>query len=169
MPRYITRVAASAVGGTIACTAALMALSARRTGSVWPGLNCTAHWFKGDMAAKVRTPDLNHTAVGFMTNVAATVFWAALYEGALDTGRRAEWNFPIVSVALGPIAAAADYRATPKRFTPGWELIFTKRDMALIYGALAIGMASGSVGIRFASGFRLLKNSRSDPSGWHET
>ncbi|NHN87077.1 hypothetical protein [Acetobacter conturbans] len=147
-PRFLTRMTASAIGGTLTSTAALMMLSAKRTGSPWPGLNCTAHWLKGDKAALVPTPDLVHTGTGFATSAGAIVFWAALYEAALGTGKLSFGRFLAATAALGPVAIVADYGATPKRFTPGWELLFSKRDMTLIYTALVLGMAAGSTAIR---------------------
>ena len=44
--------------------------------------------------------------------------------------------------ALG--AAAVDYLATPKRFTPGWEFVLSKRAMALTYAAMAAGLFVGA-------------------------
>ncbi len=151
-PGFLTRVAASAAGGTVTSTIALMLLSAKRTGSPWPGLNCTAHWLKGDKAAEVRTADLTHTATGFLTSAGAIVFWAALYEKALGGGNPSWSRFLSVTAALGPVAVVADYGATPKRFTPGWELVFSRRDMALIYAALVPGMAAGAALVRLCSG-----------------
>ena len=34
---------------------------------------------------------------------------------------------------------SSDYTVTPRRFTPGWELVLSKRSMALVYGAMAAG------------------------------
>ena len=42
---------------------------------------------------------------------------------------------------MGGFAAAADYTATPKRFTPGWEFVLTPPSMALVYLALSGGLA----------------------------
>jgi hypothetical protein len=42
------------------------------------------------------------------------------------------------------VAAAIDYGVTPKRFTPGWELLLSKRSMVVAYGALALGLAFGT-------------------------
>ena len=42
------------------------------------------------------------------------------------------------------VAAAIDYSVTPKRFTPGWELVLSKRSLVVTYGVLALGLASGT-------------------------
>jgi hypothetical protein len=46
---------------------------------------------------------------------------------------------------MSAIAAAVDYIATPKRFTPGWEFVLSKRSMAATYAAMALGMAAGAL------------------------
>jgi hypothetical protein len=46
---------------------------------------------------------------------------------------------------MSAIAAAIDYGATPKRLTPGWELVLSKRSMAATYGAMALGLAAGAL------------------------
>ena len=103
-------------------------------------LNATSHWLNGDSAASRRRIDFRHTGVGLATHVAATVFWAALFEawlraqparGRADVVRRA--------AAVAALAAVVDYTITPRRFTPGWELVLTKRSMALVYAAMAAG------------------------------
>ena len=47
------------------------------------------------------------------------------------------------ALVMSAIAAAVDYGATPKRFTPGWELVLSKAGMAGAYAALALGFAAG--------------------------
>lgn len=42
------------------------------------------------------------------------------------------------------IAAAVDYGPTPRRFTPGWELVLSKTGMAVAYAGLALGLAAGA-------------------------
>ena len=45
---------------------------------------------------------------------------------------------------MAAVAAAVDYLATPKRFTPGWEFVLSKRAMALTYAAMAAGLFVGA-------------------------
>ena len=78
------------------------------------------------------------------THHAATLFWAVLFERFIQLhpdrrGNRLLGEALIVSA----VASAVDYGATPKRFTPGWELVLTKRSMAAVYGAMALGLAAG--------------------------
>jgi len=84
--------------------------------------------------------------VGYATHHAATVFWAVLFERLVGT-RRPPAALPILqyAVATAAIAAAVDYGATPRRFTPGWEFVLNKRAMAAAYGAMAAGLAASAL------------------------
>jgi hypothetical protein len=45
---------------------------------------------------------------------------------------------------MSVIAATVDYGITPKRLTPGWELVLPTRSMFGAFPALAIGLALGA-------------------------
>lgn len=138
------------VYGAVASSGAAMLLSRLQTGSSGPGVNCTSHWLHSDEAATVRTLDGRHSGVGIATNAAATLFWAWLYGKAL--GRSPGLlRAVLVTLALGPVSCVVDYEATPKRFTPGWELVFSKKSMALIYFAMVLGMAFGALPMQSGS------------------
>ena len=144
LPRpNVLRPLISGVLGAATSTVALALLAAAAgKGSAQP-LHATGHWLNGDAAARERRVDLRHTGVGLATHVAATVFWAAFLEAWLltqpardraDVARRA--------ATVAALAAVVDYTITPKRFTPGWELVLTKRSMALVYAAMAAGFVA---------------------------
>lgn len=131
------------VSGTVASltsVAALAVASLAERGSAPQGLNATSHWWHGDRAARVRRLDLAQTGTGYATHLLATIFWACFYEAwqegrptrnlATQAGRAA---------AVSTAAAIVDYTVTPVRFTPGWELVISKRAMALVYAAMAGG------------------------------
>lgn len=135
--------------GTIASATSTVALAlvarAEGKGALQP-VNSTSHWLNGEQAASFRGADLAHTAVGYATHHAATVFWAVLFERWVGA-RRPVTAMPMVrdALAMSAIAAAVDYGATPKRFTPGWEFVLSKRSMAVAYGAMALGLAAGAL------------------------
>ncbi len=109
-------------------------------------LNATSHWLNGDVSAARRSVDARHTAVGYATHHASCLFWAVPFAAwqakrPANSGRELLRN----AVAMAAIAAAVDYGATPKRFTPGWELVLSKTGMAAAYGVLALGLAFGTV------------------------
>ena len=135
--------------GTIASVTSTVALAllarAEGKGALQP-VNSTSHWMNGEQAASFRRADLAHTAVGYATHHAATVFWAVLFERWVG-GRRPAAVLPLMqdALAMSAFAAAVDYGATPKRFTPGWEFVLSKRSMAVAYAAMALGLAAGAL------------------------
>lgn len=137
------------VSGTFANMASTLALAAASwiegKGMSQP-TNATSHWFNGDRAGEFKGVDLRHTGIGPLTNQAATVFWAAFFERRVGDRQRASMAGMLRdALAMSAVAAAVDYGATPKRFTPGWELVLSKRSMAAVYVAMATGMAAGSL------------------------
>lgn len=109
-------------------------------------LNATSHWRNGEAAASVRAADLANTGVGLATHVGATLFWAMLFEIGVQR-KRSLAPLPMVRdvLLMSAFAAAVDCGAMPKRFTPGWEFVLSKRAMAMDYAALGLGMAAGAL------------------------
>ena len=69
--------------------------------------------------------------------------WAMLFESlrqrsSSDSSAAVVRDAAITSV----VAAAVDYTITPHRFTPGWELVLSKRSMAMAYAAMAAGFVA---------------------------
>ncbi len=131
--------------GVISTLALALVAIGEDKGAIQP-FNATSHWLNGDGAADRRRPDVRHTAVGLGTHVAATFFWALFFEAWMaarptrDIGTVARR-----AAAIAALAATVDYTITPKRFTPGWELVLSKQSMALVYAAMAAGFFAASV------------------------
>jgi hypothetical protein len=104
----------------LASTAAL-AMAARTEGNaaVRP-INATSHWLNGNSARSYQGFDAAHTTVGFLTNHIASIFWATFFD-AWRARRAPVGPLPMLrdAMIMSAIAAAVDYGATPKRFTPG--------------------------------------------------
>ncbi len=137
------------LSGSLASVTSTVALAflARAEGkaAVQP-VNSTSHWLNGEQAGSFKQADLAHTAVGYATHHAATLFWAVIFERWVAP-RRPVAALPMLrdALLLSAIAAAVDYGATPKRFTPGWEFVLSKRSMAAAYVAMAVGLAAGAL------------------------
>ncbi len=149
MPSWITLLRRALLSGTTASatSTAALALVARLEGKgALQPVNATSHWLNGKAAASVSRADRVHTGVGYLTHHAATLFWAALFERAIAR-RRPLGALPMLGSALATsiVAAAVDYQATPKRFTPGWEFVLSRRAMAVAYAAMAVGLAAGAL------------------------
>jgi hypothetical protein len=130
---------------SIASTAALALLAGTEGKSVVQPTNATSHWLHGGSAASHREPDAAHTLVGYATHHASTLFWAVPFEAWLAfRPPRNTAELLRDACAMSAIAAAVDYGATPRRMTPGWELVLSKRSIAATYGAMALGLAAGA-------------------------
>lgn len=126
------------VSGTAAslATSLVLALLARKEqrAAVQP-VNSTSHWYHGGDAGRVRSFDLSHTVLGYLTHHLASSFWAVLFE-ALRSVRRTQ--SPLADAAgVSALAAFVDYRLVPKRLTPGWELVVSRKAIATAYIAMA--------------------------------
>ncbi len=148
-PGRLAIVSAALASGTIATvtSTAALALLARREGKgpAQP-LNATSHWLYGDEAAAFPRGDVDHTPIGLATHYAATIFWALFFE-AWVARRPLRGGMATLggATAVAALAATVDYTITPKRFTPGWEMVLSKGAMALVYAAMAAGFAGAAV------------------------
>ena len=149
MDRWLRIGLSALITGTaasIVSTAALVLLAQREGKSAFQPTNATSHWLHGDHVASHREPDIAHTLIGYATHHASALFWAVPFEIWL-AARPPRTTTALLRNAcmISAIAAAIDYGATPKRLTPGWELVLSKRSMAATYGAMALGLAGGAL------------------------
>lgn len=110
-------------------------------------LNAVSHIAWGEKAAKQNKPSWKYTATGVILNAAAVIGWATIYEWLF--GRAAAKGNVAAAVAGGAAVSAAayvtDYHVVPERFTPGFEKRLSNQSLAAVYGALALGLAFGSL------------------------
>jgi hypothetical protein len=131
---------------SVVSTAALALLAkAEGQGTLQP-TNATSHWLHGDEAARHDEFDVAHTLLGYATHHASAIFWAVPFEAWLAV-RPPSTPADLLrnACAMSAIAAAVDYGVTPKRLTPGWELVVSKNSMVATYGAMALGLAAGAL------------------------
>src|SRR3712207_6111507 len=106
------------VGGTLAhlLASVVLALAGRQeTGSAVAPINAVSHWLWGEEALHADEADWRHTAVGYLTNHAAAVFWAVLHA---KLARQTPWAGTVPGALLGGIATSAaasaiDYTIVP--------------------------------------------------------
>jgi hypothetical protein len=142
-----------ALAGSLASifsTAVLAIAGRRQVGSAVAPINAVSHVYWGDEALHRERLDLNHTALGYLTHHASSIFWAAVYAGLCRDKPATRTALGIVSGAAGLSAAACfiDYRLIPKRLTPGFEHRLSTEAMAGVYAALALGFAAGALALR---------------------
>lgn len=148
-----TRIALSAViSGTAASliSTAALALLARAEGkSALQPANATSHWYHGDSAAIHADGDVAHTAVGYGTHHASALFWALPFQVWLEAQPpRSALELLRDASVMSAIAAAVDYGVVPRRVSPGWELVVSRKSMLVAYGAVALGLAGGALVVR---------------------
>ncbi|MEA2935767.1 MAG: hypothetical protein QOD74_2413 [Variibacter sp.] len=138
--------AISGAAASVASTAALAALSKAEGKQALQPTNSTSHWLHGEDAGHVREADLAHTGIGYATHHASAFLWAFIFERWLaEQPRREPVEMLRDAAVMSAIAAAVDYGLTPKRLTPGWEEVLSKKAIAATYVAFALGLAGGSL------------------------
>lgn len=148
MTRIVETAALAVITGTIASvvtTGALAGLAVLEGRGVSQPTNSTSHWLYGEEAGRVEDADAAHTLVGYTTHHLSAIFWALPFEAWL--ARRPE-STPLALLrdagVMSAIAAVVDYGLVPRRLTPGWESVLSKRSIVAAYAALAVGLALGS-------------------------
>lgn len=139
-----------AVSGTLASllsTCVLAAAGARQAGSAVAAINAVSHWLWGDESLHAQRPTLRHTLAGYLTQHAASIFWATLYSRVYGHHDRAKEVPQAVAggIVTSAVAYLVDYELIPKRLTPGYEHRVSTGAMVAIYAALAAGFALGAV------------------------
>src|SRR3954449_9923237 len=149
MKRWADAAAAALISGTaasLAMTAALALLAKTEGKGALQPINSTSHWLHAEQAGSVRSLDVSHTGLGFGTHHVSALFWALIFERWLAT-RPGRTRLLLLrdAAAMSAIAALVDYVITPKRFTPGWEEVLSKRSIGVTYAAMALGLTAGAM------------------------
>jgi len=153
-PSLFTRALTSGTVSGLATSAVAALAGKRETASYAAPINATSHILWGDEAARHDSASIKYTASGFLLNHLAAVMWAAVHEKwvmpAISRWSATRPSLAPLALTMGGLAVSAgayvtDYYLVPKRFTPGYEKRLSGKSMALIYGALALGLAAGTL------------------------
>ena len=90
MSGWIRTLRSALVSGTAASvtsTLALAVVSRAESKTASQPINASSHWLHGNEAGSFKGVDVAHTAVGYVTHHAATLFWAVLFERWIGTRR----------------------------------------------------------------------------------
>ncbi|GAA4325928.1 hypothetical protein GCM10023144_08770 [Pigmentiphaga soli] len=128
---------------SLASTAMLAWRGARDCDSVFAPVNAVSHWLWEEEALHQQRGTLRHTVAGYAIHHAMSVLWATVYERLLHgrPGRQRAARRGLAALAVTAVACAVDLKATPRRFTPGFERRLDGRSLALVYLAFAAGLA----------------------------
>ncbi len=135
--------------GNAASVLSLLMLLARcrREGvSVFRGVNAVSHWLWGDRALRQNGASWRYTVAGTVIHHFSSVFWAILF-AVISPRRAARTPFKTAGVAAATtaVAWAVDYHLTPRRLTPGFENVISRKSRVWVYAAFAAGLALGAL------------------------
>jgi len=141
------------IGGaasSIVSTAALALLGRSEAGSAYAPTNAVSHWIWGDEAAEHDGFSLKYTITGYLIHHASATFWSVLFEKlAGEKLDRKDLRVTMAaSAAASALACFADYKLTPQRLKPGYEKRLSKKSLAGVYAAFAVGLALGAIALR---------------------
>jgi hypothetical protein len=140
----------SGAASSVVSTAALALLGRVEAGSAYAPTNAVSHWIWGDEAAEHDGFSLKYTITGYAIHHLSATFWSVLFEKL--AGEKLDKNdlrvTLAVSAATSAFACLADYKLTPKRLNPGYEMRLSKKSLAGVYAAFAVGLALGAIALR---------------------
>lgn len=146
MKSWIQAVRDSSLSGSIAsaATTAAAALGQVELGRAAAPLNAVSDVFWGDAAARRNALSGKYTGTGVVLNHGSSMVWAVVYEKLFGRARTVP-GMLLGGAAVAVLAYVTDYHLVPKRLTPGYEKRLSRRALAGIYGALALGLSAGAM------------------------
>jgi hypothetical protein len=150
MDQWKTALQYGMVSGTtssLLSTLALAVLGKAGTGSMFAPTNAISHWIWGDKAARRDAASMRYTLPGYLIHHASATFWAVLFERFVGKVLDQE-NTPKTlqaATAASALACFVDYRLTPRRLQPGYEMRLSKPSLAVVYAAFGVGLAAGAI------------------------
>jgi hypothetical protein len=140
-------IARATVSGSVASllsTFALAVCGKAEQGDPFLPLNGPSQWIFGRNAPYRSGFCLPHTPVGYLIHHSMSVFWALFFEKWMGPKRQSSVMKALPqAAATAALACFVDYRLTPKRLTPGFEKKLSRKSLAIVYAAFAIGLAAG--------------------------
>ncbi len=139
--------AVSGAAASVVSTALLSAFGRREAGSPYAPTNATSHWLWGDRAALQDGPSWRYTALGYLIHHASATFWAVIYEKWMDREDKREDVLPAIAkgAAIAGLAAFVDYKLTPQRLQPGYEMRLSRPALLAVYAGFGLAMAARSM------------------------
>ncbi|HEY8102240.1 MAG TPA: hypothetical protein VIF82_15970 [Burkholderiaceae bacterium] len=139
-----------AVSGAIAAAASAAALAARgkhESGTPFGPVNAISHWIWGDEAAQHNAPSSRYSLLGYMIHHSASTLWATIYEkwfgkhADIQAENREIGKILAGGIAVSALACFVDYKMTPHRLQPGYEMRLSSKSLLIVYAAFGLGLA----------------------------
>lgn len=134
------------VSGSVAAITSGLAIalfSKKDSRTAYSAQNAVSHWLWGEEATHRHDLSVRHTLVGYGIHHASAVFWGVIYEHLMRSKPLPPTAELLRATAFAGVANFVDYRLTPPRFKPGFERHLSRKSLALVYGAFAVGLAAG--------------------------
>lgn len=136
--RFIRRAGLTGAVSGLLMSTVIAGASRVATGRSASGLNVISHMLWGRRVSRKAQWTLRHTGTGLVLNQLACLFWAGCYEAMLGDRRRFRPSRQAIdAITISAVAYLVDYHLVPERFTPGFELKFSRRWFPVLYAGLA--------------------------------
>jgi hypothetical protein len=138
--------AVSGATASLVSTIALAICGRCETGSAYAPTNAISHWIWGDKAAAHKESNFRYTLPGYLIHHASSTFWAVLLEKCAGEHirRRAPLSTLKIAAATSAVACFVDYKMTPHRLQPGYEMHLSRASLFVVYVAFGLGLALGA-------------------------
>ena len=134
---------------SVATMIGVVAMAAVTGKALLAPVQAISHILFGPSVLKSSRVDLMKVGFEFILNILAMIGWCSVAELVFQVhGRPAGtlWVSALVSGAVTMLAYFVDFRVVPKRLTPGFEHVLSRRSLYLVYLGLALAMCLGSIG-----------------------
>lgn len=135
-------VVSGAIAGATSGTA-LALCGQQECGRPFGPVNAISHWIWGDEAALHNAPSSRYSLLGYFIHHCASTMWATIYEKWLGehADRHKVANALTGGIAVSALACFVDYKMTPHRLQPGYEMRLSKQSLVMVYAAFGLGLA----------------------------
>ena len=144
----ITNILVMTAWSTVLSIGSIMMLAAIERKAPSAPVTAISHIVYGDKAIDSRRVDLLHFVIGFGLNLMAMIGWSVVAEIGFRVLHILPNNFIgtcFVASAVSVLAYFTDFYVVPKRFTPGFEHILSRRALFITYVFLAVSFLIGGM------------------------
>jgi hypothetical protein len=132
------------VSGTVSSllsTAALYACGRNEQRAGAGPVGAPSQWLWGRQRAYRKRPSAAQTLAGYAVHHVAATGWSMLYEKWCGDRPPSVAAGALKAAATAGLACYVDFRLTPLRLRPGYEVQLSKPSLSLVYAAFAMGLA----------------------------
>ena len=147
-PATLPTILIVAVLGAVVTMAVLMSVTLREKKPALEGVNAISHIFFDKQALGQANFSAKYTLSALLLNFGAMLGWAAVAEASfvlLKLPPREFTTSAMVAIVVSVMAYVVDFHVVPKRLTPGFELVISKRSLLIIYVGLAVAFFIGAM------------------------